>query len=256
MNIMKKHILEESAWPEIKQIKDDVIVLPWGATEAHNLHLPYGTDNYLAADLADASAALACESGAHVIVLPVVPYGVNTGQDDITLDMNLNPGTQFMILKDLLTVLYRQSFRKFVILNAHGGNDFKQHIRELNLLFPGMVLVQCNYFKLPGAENFFEDLGEHAGELETSLMMHLHPDLVRPLSQAGDGHAKKFRVEELNQGWAWAERKWSKVTRDTGIGNPAKATAEKGRVYFLHVAEKVSRLLISLWSTSPDDFYV
>jgi len=252
---MRKFVLEETNWRAMKGNAPEVAILPWGATEAHNYHMPYGTDNYIAGKIAGESARLSIEKGAKVMVLPVIPYGVNTGQPDITLDMNLNPGTQFLILKDLLTTLNRQSVRKFVIMNTHGGNDFKQHIRELNLLFPEMLLMQCNWFKMPGFDQFFEDLGEHAGEAETSLMMYLFPDLVRPLETAGKGYAKKFRVNALNQGWAWAEREWSKVTEDTGIGNPGKATAEKGRVFFEYLTVKIAEFLVELAEADLKDLY-
>ena len=252
---MRPFVLEETNWKEIKESVPEVVILPWGATEAHNYHLPYGTDNFIATRIAAESAKLAIEKGARVMVLPVIPFGVNTGQPDIRLDMNLNPGTQLMILKDLLTVLNRQSIRKFVILNAHGGNDFKQHIRELNLLFPKMLLTQCNWFKMPGAERLFEDLGEHAGEVETSLMMHLHPEWVLPLSMAGNGFAKKFRIEALNEGWAWAEREWSKVTQDTGIGNPAKASVEKGEEFFQYLTKNVAKFLVELAEADLNDLY-
>lgn len=55
--------------------------------------------------------------------------------------------------------------------------------------------------KIPGAEKFFEDLGEHAGETETSMMQFLHPELLLPLSEAGEGKAKRFKIEALQQGW-------------------------------------------------------
>ena len=252
---MQSFVLEETNWKEIKENLPEVVILPWGATEAHNYHLPYGTDNFIAARIAAGSAKLAVKEGAKVMVLPAIPFGVNTGQPDIRLDMNLNPGTQFMILKDLLTVLNRQSIRKFVILNAHGGNDFKQHIRELNLLFPEMLLTQCNWFKMPGAEQFFEDLGEHAGEVETSLMMYLFPELVLPLSMAGNGFAKKFRIEALNEGWAWAEREWSKVTKDTGIGNPAKASVAKGEEFFRYLTKNIAKFLVQLAEADLEDLY-
>jgi creatinine amidohydrolase len=252
---MRSFVLEETNWNLVRDGIPEIAVLPWGATEAHNLHMPYGTDNYIAARIAEESASKATGKGAKVMVLPTIPYGVNTGQPDIILDMNLNPGTQFHILKDLITVLNRQGIRKFVLMNTHGGNDFKQHIRELNLLFPDMLLVQCNWFKMPGFEQFFEDLGEHAGEVETSLMMHLFPELVMPLETAGKGHAKKFRIQALNQGWAWAERQWSQVTEDTGIGNPGKATAEKGRVFFEYLTVKIAEFLVELAEADLKDLY-
>lgn len=253
---MKPYVLEETNWKAVKGSHTEVAILPWGATEAHNYHLPYGTDNYIASAIATKSAEIANAQGGRIMVLPVMPFGVNTGQPDITLDMNLNPGTQFLVLKDLLTVLNRQNIRKFVIMNTHGGNDFRQHIRELNLLFPEMFLTQCNWFRIPGSERFFDDMGEHAGEVETSLMMHLHPELVLPLEEAGKGHAKKFRIEALSQGWAWAERRWSQVTEDTGIGNPAKATAEKGGDFFRYLTEKTASFLVDLAKADINDLYI
>lgn len=252
---MRSYILNETTWKSVKQIDFDVAVLPWGATEAHNLHLPYGTDNIIAERIAAKAAAFATNRGGKVIVLPAIPFGVNTGQPDVRLDMNLNPGTQMMILKDLITVLNRQGIHKFVILNAHGGNDFRQMIRELNLLFPEMFICQCNWFKIPGAEDYFEDMGEHAGEVETSFMMYLTPELVLPLSEAGEGIARIFSIPALNQGWAWAERQWTRVTDDTGIGNPALATAEKGEAFFNVVTEKIGGFLYDLAMVNPADLY-
>lgn len=252
---MRPYILAETNWKIVKDSDYRVAVLPWGATEAHNYHLPYATDNYLAELIAEDAARIAHERGGKIIVLPNIPFGVNTGQSDIKLDMNLNPGTQFMILKDLLTVLDRQGIKKFVIFNSHGGNDFKQMIRELNLVFPEMFISQCHWFKIAGARKYFSDLGEHAGETETSLMQFLKPELVRPLSEAGDGKAKQFRIEALRQGWAWAERKWSSVTEDTGIGNPSEATAEKGEAFFNYIIEKIACFLYELSEADINDLY-
>ena len=252
---MRSYILKETNWKNIKELDVQVAVLPWGATEAHNYHLPYGTDIIIAERIAAEAARIASVRGVRVIVLPAIPFGVNTGQPDVKLDMNLNPGTQLMILKDLITVLNRQGIYKLVILNAHGGNDFRQIIRELNLVFPEMFLCQCNWFKIPGAEDYFEDMGEHAGEVETSFMLYLTPELVLPLSEAGEGAARIFRIAALNQGWAWAERQWTKVTSDTGIGNPALSTAEKGETFFKIVTEKIGNFLYDLARLNRDDMY-
>ena len=81
------------------------------------------------------------------------------------------------------------------------------------------------------------------------------PEWVRPLSEAGDGAAKKFKLKAIQEGWAWAERKWTQVTKDTGVGDPRKATAEKGAAYFAAVTQKVSQLMIELAHADKNNLY-
>jgi creatinine amidohydrolase len=252
---MRPYILAESNWKYIKDAHFDVAVLPWGACEAHNYHLPYATD-IIESELISAEAArLAWERGAKVIVLPAIPFGVNTGQFDVKLDINMNPSTQLLVLKDVIEVLNRQGIHKLIILNSHGGNDFKTMIRELGLKFPGMFLTTCNWFQALDQKMFFENKDDHAGEMETSLLLHLRPDLVLPLNEAGDGAAKKFKFSAIREGWAWAERKWMQVTNDTGVGDPRKATKEKGEKYFKAVTEKVAQFFEEVSKTKKEDFY-
>ena len=119
---MKPFSLFNSAWKNIKDQEYRIAVLPWGATEAHNLHLPYGTDTILAVKVAEEAARIANESGALSIVLPPIAYGVNSGQMDIRFCMNMRPSTQMSILKDILEV--PKALHKYlVILNSHGGNS-------------------------------------------------------------------------------------------------------------------------------------
>nr|GFB13745.1 hypothetical protein [Tanacetum cinerariifolium] len=131
----------------LKRLPRRPVVLPWGATEAHNYHLPYATDNFQCDYVAAEAARLSWEAGAKVVVLPTIPFGVNTGQLDITLDINLNPSTQLAILHDIVQVLARQGIPKLVVLNGHGGNDFRQHLRELQAEFPTVFLCTVNWFK-------------------------------------------------------------------------------------------------------------
>ncbi len=252
---MRPYILSETHWKTVSTTKYEVAILPWGATEAHNFHLPYGTDIIEAEQIAAESAKIAWEQGAKVVVLPVLPFGVNTGQHDVKLDMNMNPSTQLLVLRDLVEVLDRQGIHKLIILNSHGGNDFKTMIRELGLKFPQMFLCQCNWFQAIDQKEFFENKDDHAGEMETSLMMHLVPHLVRPLSEAGDGAAKKFRFAAIREGWAWAERRWTQVTKDTGVGDPRKASAEKGSRYFQAVTAKVAAFFVDVAKTERSNFY-
>ncbi|HEX7357629.1 MAG TPA: creatininase family protein [Ignavibacteriaceae bacterium] len=252
---MRPYILAENNWYDIKNRDYDLAILPWGAVEAHNYHLPYSADIIESDNIAAASAKKAFDKGAKVIVLPAIPYGVNTGQFDIKLDMNINPTTQLAILNDLIEVLNRHNIYKLLIVNGHGGNDFKPLLRELGLKFPKMFLSYCNWFNSLPKENYFEHTGDHADEMETSLLLYLAPDLVLPLNKAGSGSAKKNKITGIREGWAWTERKWSKVTDDTGIGNPVKATKEKGEKYFNDVVDKVAELMIEIANADKEDLY-
>ena len=239
----------------MKDEEIDLALLPWGATEAHNLHLPYSTDNIETEMITEAAAKSAHEKGARIVVLPGIPYGVNTGQPDIKLTINMNPGTQLHILKDIVEVMNRQHINKLLIVNGHGGNDFRQMIREIGAAYPGMFISTCNWYQSVDPSGYFENGGGHADEMETSLMMFLAPELVLPLKEAGRGQAKKFRINALNEKWAWAERKWSKVTSDTGIGDPSKATREKGEKYFNAVVNKLTDLIVQLSRADINDLY-
>ncbi|MDB5264186.1 MAG: amidase [Adhaeribacter sp.] len=251
----RPYILAETNWKNVQQTRYQVAVLPWGATEAHNYHLPYNTDvaqcDYVAAE----STRLAWEQGARVIALPTIPFGVNTGQLDITLDINMNPSTQLAVLKDITHALSCQGINKLVILNGHGGNDFKQMVREVQAQYPTMFLCTMNWFRAVDWNLYFDEPGDHAGEMETSAMMHIAPHLVLPLAEAGDGTSNKFRLKGLQEGWVWAQREWSKATNDTGVGNPAKATAEKGRIYLEDTAKKIAFFLVELEQADIQDLY-
>jgi creatinine amidohydrolase len=252
---MKPYILSESSWKTVKDQRYELAVLPWGATEAHNYHLPYATDNIMVEKIAVESAEQAWKKGSKVIVLPTIPFGVNTGQLDIRLDINLNPSTQLAMLNDIIDVLNRNEIFKLLILNGHGGNDFKPLIRELGARYPKMFICGCDWYKSFSNSDFFENDGGHADEMETSIMQFLVPELVLPLDEAGSGVGKKFRIKALNENWAWAERKWSKVTVDTGIGDPSKATPGKGQKCFDEVVSKIGDLMIGLAGTDAENMY-
>lgn len=248
-------VLAETNYQTVKNANYSVAVLPWGATEAHNHHLPYSTDNIQAEKVAVEAAKLAWENKAKVIVLPTIPFGVNTGQLDVPLCMNMNPSTQLTVLKDLVEVLDRQNINKLVIVNAHGGNNFKQILRELSINYPGVFICSLNWWQATDSCQYFEEPGDHAGELETSVMMYLTPDLVLPLDKAGDGSAKTFKLKGLKEGWVSSQRRWTSITEDTGVGNPKKANREKGEKFFKAVTQKIASFFKELHNADLDDLY-
>lgn len=250
----RPYVLAETNWKTVQETEYDVAILPWGATEAHNFHLPYGTDTIQSEALAAEGARLAWEEGARCLVLPGVPFGANAQQVDIPHTINLNPSTQAFLLGDIVESLDAQGLFKLLILNGHGGNDFKPMIREIQARTE-VFLCAMDWFRLPEVRERFPDPGDHAGIMETSLMFHLAPDRVLPLSEAGSGESRAFRVKGLREGWAWAPRNWVQVSRDTGVGDPAGASAKEGEMLFEGLSRRIGSFLVDLARADLQDLY-
>lgn len=250
----RPYILAETNWKSVSATDYQVAVLPWGATEAHNYHLPYATDVMECDAVAAESARIAWERGARVIVLPTVPFGVNTGQIDIRLCLNMNPSTQAALLGDLVHALEVQGFSKLVLINGHGGNDFRQMIRELQPR-TRVFLSSINWYSCVNPAPYFTEPGDHAGELETSVMQHIAPDLVLPLSEAGNGAQRRPSIAGLREGWAWAPRPWSRISADTGTGNPAASEPGRGAEFLNAVCARIGSYLVELANTDPERMY-
>lgn len=253
---MKPYILEQTNWKQVKDHKYNVAILPWGATEPHNYHLPYGTDSLETEKIAAEAAEKAWKKGARVMVLPTIPLGVqNPGQIELPFCLHTRPSTQKIIFEDLVRAIYNQGIRKLVLMNGHGGNDFKPLIREIQPQFPGILISLVEWFKILDLSEYFEDEGDHAGEMETSVIMHYFPELVLPLNEAGDGKEKTSKLDGFKNRTAWTPRQWDKVSDDTGVGNPKKASAEKGKIYLEEVTTRVSDFLVELDQCDLADLY-
>ncbi len=251
----RPYVLAETNWKTTKDQEYEIAILPWGATEAHNFHLPYGIDNIQSDYIAIESAKIAWEKGVKSMVLPCVPFGVNTGQLDIKFCINMNPSTQHTVLIDVVDSLCVQGIKKILILNGHGGNDFKQSIREIQIDYPEIFLCTLDWWRIMDNEKYFSEPGDHAGEMETSNIMYINPDLALPVSEAGDGQTRNFKLKAIKEGWVWAQREWTKISDDTGVGNPKQATREKGQKFLEAVTNKIAGFLVELNSVRLEDLY-
>ncbi|MEK6249988.1 MAG: creatininase family protein [Planctomycetales bacterium] len=239
-------MLMEANHRQLSESPPKLAVLPWGATEAHNYHLPYGTDVLEATRLAERAAELAFERGAAVVVLPTVPFGNDQQQLDQACTINLSTPTAHALLNDIVRSLSRQGIDRLVIVNGHGGNQFQPLVRDLQSDYDVLIVLANFYQMVPDVpQALFENPGDHADESETSIMLHLYPDLVQ-LEQAGPGTRNPFDLKAIQQPGVWTPRPWSKIHPDTGSGDPSKATAEKGRQYFEAVTEALSDVLVDV----------
>jgi creatinine amidohydrolase len=252
-------ILSEVNYAYIKEHAYEVAVLPCGATEPHNLHLPYGTDMYEGTTVGEKLCEAAHAQGAKVVLLPTIPYGTETNQMAFPLAMNVNPSTLFALITDLVASLEHHGIRKIVLLNSHGGNDLKPLLRELYGKTTAHLFL-CNWY---GAlhdvveTELLTHKDDHAGEMETSFGLAFFPDLVgrNPDGSliADDGRVAESRFEAINQGWVSITRPWHLLTTNSGSGYPHAATAEKGRKVVELVVQRLAPFLVELSKSKLDD---
>ena len=248
MNKTNKEIdLSVSNYGQVKNTDYDLVILPWGATEPHNYHLPYLTDSLLSHSISLDAAQTAKEKyNVRCMVMPPISFGSqNPGQRELKFCIHVRYETQKAILTDIVSSLYVQGFRKMILINAHGGNCFKNMIRDLAVEYPDFIIALSDLFAILPLKDYFEEIGDHANEFETSVIMHYHPELV-DLSIAGDGKEKPFALQTLNEKVAWIPRNWQKISEDTGTGNPKKATTEKGKRFAHDLVEKYAKLFHEL----------
>jgi len=239
-------VLFEANYRQLKDYRPNMAVLPWGATEAHNFHLPHGTDVIEAGAVAEHAAELAHARGAKPIVLPAIPFGNDMQQLDQVATISISTATASAILADVVHSLTRQKIDRLVIVNGHGGNEFKPLIRDLQERF-GVLIVLVNFFQLipEVLKATFDDPGDHAGEMETSMILHLRPQWVY-MEQAGPGATNKFQIAGVQRPGVWTPRPWSATHPDTGCGDPSRATAAKGARYLEAVSASVAEVLVAV----------
>jgi len=255
---MRPWLLAECNYAHVKEQPYEVAVLPLGATEPHNLHLPYGTDVFEAELVGERICRAAHEQGARVVCLPAIPYGTETNQRAFPLSLNLNPSTLQAVITDLVDSLAGSGVRKILLLNSHGGNELKPVLRELYGKTEAALFL-CNWYQMirDVYHEIFAEPEDHAGEMETSLILAYRPDLVARRENgsllADEGATAATRFEAVNRGWVSITRPWHLLTTNSGSGNPHAASAEKGEQVLGIIVERLSRFLVELSSAEMDE---
>ncbi|HEX5421098.1 MAG TPA: creatininase family protein, partial [Gammaproteobacteria bacterium] len=160
-----------------------IALLPVGATEQHGPHLPLGTDALIAASLA-AGALERADASVTVLVLPAVTLGHSPEHEGFAGTLSVGLETLLGVWTCAARGAARAGLRKLVILNTHGGQSALVSLAAVRLRAElGLLAVRANYFAFGAPPGLFDERelrhGLHGGETETSLLLHLHPQLVR-----------------------------------------------------------------------------
>jgi len=156
----------------ISKRKYQLAVLPTGAIEAHNRHLPEGQDFLHTTYIARRCCELAWKKCKSLICLPTLPYGVDCNLLSYPLTIHVSQATLDAMVREIIVSLRAHGIRKVVIINGHGGNDFKPLIRQIQTDTNVFVFL-CDWWKV-GEDRYnqiFTKKDDHAGQMETSVAM-------------------------------------------------------------------------------------
>ncbi len=234
-----------------------VAVLPVAAVEQHGPHLPLSVDATLLQGVIDAALAL-LPAGVPALFLPPQAIGLSTEHLSYPGTLTLSPATLIALWSELGACVARAGVKKLLLFNGHGGNVAAMDIvaRELRQRH-GLLTYSASWFSLPlpdAVQGLFSAqehrFGIHGGEIETSMMLHLAPQVVhmahardwRSTSQdRAEAHAILGNGRSAKMGWAIED-----YHPAGAVGNAAAATADKGRAVVQAAGEALAQLLSEL----------
>ena len=231
----------EMTAPEIRDLSREgtLIVAPIAACEQHSRHLPVFTDSILVGAVAD---ALESRLPDQVLLLPVLWMGASEHHLPFGGTLTASLSTYELMLMELLAPLLRDGFRRAMLLNGHGGNidPLRIALRRLDVQFPQAVLTGAAYWELAESEIAALCTGPrktmgHACEIETSMIMHLRPELVRRDLILDDPDEDLGELRTLT----WT-RDFGRRTHHGAVGHPESADADRGRKMLEAIARKVA----------------
>lgn len=232
-------------------IQGAIAVLPLGATEQHGPHLPFETDTIIAEGVVARARAM-LPSGRRVEFLPVEPVGYSPEHMDVA-------GTRTLAFDDAVNrwigigeACLQKGFRRFVMLNAHGGNAPLMTVVATELrVRHGMLGVATSWTRFGYPSQWVDQrekaIGIHGGFIETSVMLALRPDLVdmtkaRIFSSAQEAFERDFTHLRAYgpHAFGW---KMSDLSPDGVVGDAASASAQAGEAILDHAAKGFVELL-------------
>lgn len=236
---MTAYVMQDMTWPEVKTALKEarVAILPVGSQEQHGPHLA------CCVDIAGAEAfALRLAENVHPLALlaPSLNYGISLHHMPFPGTLTLRPETFIQVLMDVAESLRQQGIRRIFVVNGHGGNQSAIDIASVKMRVDLGVRMTYALWPLLGGMNVVKDPKAtrrtgHACIYETSLMMHLRPDIVRENALA-EGEMQPPIYGDVSTVGIGGFAYWNEYTRNGAFGGAPEATAEIG--------EKIVRLAL------------
>ena len=242
-------LLKDLTWPEVKALDFEklVVLFPTGSFEQHGPHLPFTTDTDIVTAIAEKVEQSITD---RVLLVPTLWPGISTHHMHFPGTLDVPQMAYIQVITELGKSMASMGGKKVFILNGHGGNDtpIRAALRELKTLVPGTRFVFASYWTL--AANTLRAVREsepggmgHACEMETSIMLHLHPGRVKIERAVRDGppHTDPYRKADMQYARpVYFVNEFHEVTQSGVMGHPDLASAEKGKRFFDGIVTEVS----------------
>ncbi len=241
---------------------DCIAVLPVAATEQHGPHLPLSTDAVINQGIVE---ALLSEAGDErsILVLPAINVGCSLEHENFPGTLSVQAGTLIDVWTGIGRDVCRAGIKKLVLLNSHGGQTAIVDLVAVKLRAEcEMLVARANYFRFGVPDDLFDtdeiSQGIHGGEVETSLMLHIAPQLVRhaflqdfsTTSSVIDAHSQVLGIEKpIGIGWLAEDLNLHGV-----VGNAARADAVRGGQYLNYLVERLLLLCDELKACKAQPF--
>mgnify|MGYP001042930574 CR=1 FL=1 len=239
--VVKKFLYEEMSWPELRDVvkEDRVVVVPVGMLEDHGLHLPVVTDVMITGAVCRRAAEGVPDS---VVLMPVQQHGYSPHHMDFSGSITVKGPTLIEYMLDVTRSLVRHGFRRILIVNGHGSNMpwLEAAARMTIVENPNVLCALVAWWAIPELAEEVRRLRSserggmsHACELETSMMLAIRPELVEMEKAVRDMsyQTSKYlppRDFYYPTGPIIMMPYWSTMSRTGTLGDPTKATREKG----------------------------
>jgi len=243
--------LKSLTWPEVEKcrLESKVVIVPLGSLEQHGHHLPLITDTALVEGVVQ---GIQRRMPDEIMLLPALWCGHSTHHLEFPGTISISQSTYQLVIQDICNSLVRAGARRILLLNGHGGNDIPvrfalREVKSTHSEIPDLKIVFASYWNLAAAalrkvrQSEIGGMG-HACEMETSLMLYLHDDLVKMNRARRDGPQQipPYRLCDMQQGLPYyMVEEFHEISETGTVGHPDLASKEKGRLFYEGILDAV-----------------
>ena len=255
----KNYFYQNYSWQELKELvpKQPVVVQPIGSVEDHGYHLPLDTDNFLIQNICEEAASRA---NGEILLLPLIPYGFETHHMDFpgTIDIKMEHLLNFVL--DVTKSVAHHGFKRILIADGHGSNMpilelvARRTILETDSLCGAFIWPSLAPKEINAVRESEQGGIAHAGELETSVYLHLdgsHVQMDKAEKEIGMPPSKFIILDLMESSPVKFMDIWTRFSKSGVYGDPKLATPEKGRIIFEAVVEAFLNL-VKEFKSRPD----